>query len=89
MMFTACLTLTCLLPCMQAGTKFLVKYFAQPDLKHLDIRADYDDSVPVPDTHGKPVPAKYRDFVTYFPNWVTMPDFYRVSAPTAGPLLRH
>lgn len=63
---------------LQAGTKFLVEHFAQPDLKHLDIRSDYDENVSVPDLGGKPVPPKYRDFIPYFPNWVTMPDFFRV-----------
>ena len=64
---------------MQAGTKFLLNYFGGVDLQHLDIKADYDESVPVPDLGDKPVPAKYRQFVPYFPFWVTMPDFYRVT----------
>lgn len=64
---------------LQAGTKFLANYFADTDLKHLDIRSDYDESVPVPDLGGNPVPSKYRSFIQYFPNWVTLPDYYRVS----------
>ena len=63
---------------MQAGTKFLVDYFAEVDLKHLDIRSDYDDSVAVPDLGDNPVPSKYRSFIPYFPNWVTLPDYFRV-----------
>lgn len=68
------LTLRC-----QAGTKIFEKKFGYADLSRFDIRADYNDNVPVPDSpDDEPVPKSFRQFLDYFPNWATHPDFYRV-----------
>ena len=65
---------------MQAGTRLFAKQFGYADVSRFDIRSDYDEKVPVPvSSSEQPVPAKYRQFLQYFPNWATTPDFYRVS----------
>ena len=65
---------------MQAGTRLFAEQFGFADVSRFDIRADYDEDVPVPvSSSEQPVPAKYREFLQYFPNWATTPDFYRVS----------
>ena len=64
---------------MQAGTRLFAKQFGYADVSRFDIRADYDEKVPVPvSSSEQPVPAKYRQFLQYFPTWATTPDFYRV-----------
>lgn len=64
---------------MQAGTRLFAKSFGFADVSRFDIRADYNDKLPIPTTStDQPVPAKYRQFLEYFPNWATTPDFYRV-----------
>lgn len=64
----------------QAGLQLFEKYFENLDVGRFDIRADYDDKIPVPNTEGQPVPRRFRAFLKYFPNWATMPDFHRVGA---------
>jgi len=61
------------------GTRLFAKMFRVMDLTRFDVKADYDDKIPVPQSQGKPVPAKYRQFLQYFPMWATTPDFYRVA----------
>ena len=65
--------------------RLFAEKFAHVDLQQFDIKADYDDGVPVPRTKGKPVPAKYRQYLQYFPMWATTPDFHRVSIPPPLP----
>lgn len=55
-----------------------VKYFERLDVSRFDIKSDYDDSIPVPQADGKPVPRRFRAFLPYLPNWATVPDFHRV-----------
>lgn len=74
---------------MQAGSLVFAKYFQDLDVRRFDIRADYDENVPVPFTEGKPVPRKYRAFLKYFPNWATMPDFYRVSRSSGSTAVKN
>lgn len=64
---------------LQGGTRLFAKMFRVMDLTRFDVKADYDDKIPVPQSQGKPVPAKYRQFLQYFPMWATTPDFYRVT----------
>lgn len=46
----------------------------RPDVGRLDISADLDESVPVPNLAGKPVPDSSRRFLNYAPLWLKDPD---------------
>lgn len=50
----------------------------RPDVSRLDISADLDDAVPVPNLAGKPVPAGSRKFLDYAPLWAKWPDVSQV-----------
>lgn len=50
----------------------------RPDVSRLDISADLDEAVPVPNLAGKPVPAGSRKFLDYAPLWAKWPDVHQV-----------
>lgn len=56
----------------------LSPFSRRPDVSRLDISADLDDDVPVPNLAGKPVPASSRKFLDFAPPWTTWPDYDRV-----------
>lgn len=56
----------------------LSPFSRRPDVSRLDITADLDDDVPVPNLAGKPVPASSRKFLDFAPPWTKWPDYDRV-----------
>ena len=62
----------------QAGARFFGSTNAPKAFRELDIKADHDDSVQLPDLEGKAVPSKYADVLQWTPEWTTWPDFERV-----------
>lgn len=46
--------------------------------KELDISADHDDSIQLPDLEGKPVPSKFAEVLQWTPEWTKWPDYERV-----------
>ena len=67
-------------PLLQGGTFLFPNYFKELEYSKFDISADYDDSIPLTKSDGKPVPRTYRAYLKYISNWATMPDFFRVSS---------
>ena len=65
---------------MQAGARLFGTTKATETFKELDISADRDDSVEIPDMEGRPVPASSADVLPWTPEWTKWPDYERVSS---------
>lgn len=64
---------------IQVGARLFGSTNAPKAFKELDIGADHDDSIQLPDLEGKPVPSKYADVLQWTPEWTKWPDFERVA----------
>lgn len=64
---------------LQAGAKYFGTTKATETYKELDISADHDDSVQIPDMEGRPVPASAADVLPWTPEWTKWPDYERVT----------
>lgn len=64
----------------QAGARFFGTTKATETFKELDISADQDSSIEIPDMEGRPVPASAADVLPWTPEWTKWPDFERVSS---------
>jgi len=70
---------TCvLIDTLQAGARYFGTTKATETYKELDISADNDDSVQIPDMEGRPVPASASDVLPWTPEWTKWPDYERV-----------
>lgn len=60
-----------------AGARFFGTTKATETFKELDISADHDDSIEIPDMEGRPVPASAADVLPWTPEWTKWPDYER------------
>eukprot|EP00884_Botryococcus_braunii_P012218 jgi/Botrbrau1/20998/Bobra.0144s0016.1 len=60
------------------GNLFFSKKESPGDLSRLDISADLDERVPMPEWEPKPIPANHRRLLEYAPLWIKWPDHDRV-----------
>ncbi|DBA90530.1 TPA: hypothetical protein ACH3X1_003782 [Trebouxia sp. C0004] len=63
---------------LAAGARYFSTTKATETYKELDISADHDDSVQIPDMEGRPVPASASDVLPWTPEWTKWPDYERI-----------
>lgn len=62
---------------LAAGARYFSTTKATETYKELDISADHDNSVQIPDMEGRPVPASASDVLPWTPEWTKWPDYER------------
>lgn len=62
---------------LAAGAKYFGTTKATETYKELDISADHNDDIEIPDMSGRPVPASASDVLPWTPEWTKWPDYER------------